>query len=104
MVAPPPPPPVPQPDPNRIYTMGDKDVTAPVVIRQDDAARSRPPMKLQAKERGVVEVVIDEQGRVTNVTIRESVHPMFDAELLTARASGGISRRRSTASPSATGR
>ena len=41
-------------------------------------------MKLQAKERGVVEVVIDEQGRVTNVTIRESVHPMFDAELLAA--------------------
>jgi TonB family protein len=78
----PPPPPVPQPDPNRIYTMGDKDVTAPVAIRQD-MPRLTPVMKLQARERGVVEVVIDEQGRVTFVTVRESVHPMFDSELMT---------------------
>jgi TonB family protein len=76
------PPPVPQPDANRIYTMGDKDVIAPVAIRQD-MPRLTPVMKLQARERGVVEVVIDEQGRVTFVTVRESVHPMFDSELLT---------------------
>lgn len=82
VAAAPAPPPVPQPDANRIYTMGDKDVTAPVAIRQD-MPRLTPVMKLQARERGVVEVVIDEQGRVTFVTVRESVHPMFDAELLT---------------------
>jgi TonB family protein len=82
-VAPPPPPPVPQVDTNRVYTMGDKDVTPPVVIRQK-MPNLTPPMKTQARERGVVEVVIDEQGRVTNVTVRESVHPMFDAELLLA--------------------
>jgi TonB family protein len=62
--------------------MGDKDVTAPVAIRQD-MPRLTPIMKLQARERGVVEIVIDEQGRVTFVTVRESVHPMFDAELIT---------------------
>jgi len=77
----PPPPAPPQPDPNRIYTMGDKDVTAPVAIRQE-MPRLTPVMKLQARERGVVEVVIDEQGRVTFVSVRESVHPMFDAELV----------------------
>ena len=82
VAAAPAPPPPPQPDANRIYTMGDKDVTAPVAIRQD-MPRLTPVMKLQARERGVVEVVIDEQGRVTFVTVRESVHPMFDAELLT---------------------
>jgi TonB family protein len=82
VAAAPAPPPAPQPDANRIYTMGDKDVTAPVAIRQD-MPRLTPVMKLQARERGVVEVVIDEQGRVTFVTVRESVHPMFDAELLT---------------------
>jgi TonB family protein len=74
---------VPQPDPNRIYTMGDRDVTAPVVIRQQ-----MPPltstMKLQSRGRGIVEVVIDEQGRVTNIAVRESVHPLYDAELLSA--------------------
>lgn len=77
----PPPPPVLQADPNRIYTMGDKEVTAPVAIRQD-MPRLTPIMRLQARERGVVEIVIDEQGRVTFVTVRESVHPMFDSELM----------------------
>jgi TonB family protein len=81
-VAPPPPPSVAQSDPNRIYTMQDKDVTPPIVIRQD-MPRLTPAAKLQAKERGFVEIVIDEQGRVTHVAVRESVHPMFDAELLT---------------------
>ncbi len=74
---------VPQPDPNRIYSMQDKEVTAPVVIRQR-MPQLTPSMKSQAKDRGIVEVVIDELGRVTNVTVRESIHPMFDAELLTA--------------------
>lgn len=79
----PPPPPVPQADPNRIYTMEDKDVAPPVVIRQE-MPRLTPAMTMQARERGIVEVVIDEQGRVTNVAVRVSVHPMFDAELLAA--------------------
>jgi TonB family protein len=79
----PPPPVVPQPDPLRTYTMGDKDVVAPVAIRQQMPALT-PSMKVQARDRGVVEVVIDEQGRVTNVTVRESVHPLFDGELLMA--------------------
>jgi TonB family protein len=73
--------PLPQPEFNRIYTMGDKDVVAPVVLHQE-MPRLTPTMKTQAKERGVVEIVIDDQGRVTNVTVRESVHPMFDSALL----------------------
>jgi TonB family protein len=81
--APAPAPAVPQPDPNRIYTMADKDVAAPVVIQQR-MPQLTTSMKLQAKERGIVEVVIDEQGRVTNVAIRESIHPMYDSELLTS--------------------
>ena len=81
VVAPPPPPP--QPDPNRVYTMLDAEVTAPVVIRQQ-MPQLTSSMKLQARGRGVVEIVIDEQGRVTSVVVRESVHPMFDAQLLSA--------------------
>jgi TonB family protein len=79
-VAPPPPP---QPDPNRTYTMLDRDVTAPVVVRQN-MPHITPAMRPQAKERGVIEVVIDEQGRVTYAAVRVSVHPMFDQELLAA--------------------
>ena len=82
VVAPPPPPPTPQRDPNRAYTMADREVDAPVMLRQD-MPRLTPAMKTQARDKGVVEIVIDELGRVTNVMIRESVHPMFDADLMT---------------------
>jgi protein TonB len=73
---------VPQPDPNRIYTMNDTDVVPPVIIRQD-LPRLTPIMKPQARDRGIVEVVIDELGRVIQIAVRQSVQPMYDAELLT---------------------
>ena len=96
-MAPPPEPPKPQPaapspalataapqaEPNRIYTMLDKDVTPAAVIRQD-MPRLMPNVKQAAKDTGIVEVVIDEQGRVTFVAIRQPVHPVFDADLMTA--------------------
>jgi len=69
------------PDPNRVYTAGDPDVVAPTILHQE-MPRLTPIMKQQARPRGVVEVVIDEQGRVAAITMRESVHPMYDAELL----------------------
>jgi len=77
------PPPAPRADPNRIYTMGDAEVTAPVTVRQE-MPRLTPAMKTQAKERGVIEIVIDELGRVSFAAIRTSVHVMFDAELLSS--------------------
>jgi TonB family protein len=83
IATPPPAPQVPQPEPNRIYTMSDTDVTAPGIIRQE-MPRLTPAMKTQAKDRGAIEVVIDELGRVTFAAVRASVHPMFDAELLSA--------------------
>lgn len=83
VVAAPAPAPTPQPDLHRTYTMGDKDVTAPRVIRQE-MPRLTPTMKMQAKDRGVIEIVIDELGRVSFAAIRTSVHPMFDADLLSA--------------------
>ena len=72
-----------QAEPNRIYTMLDKDVTPAVVIRQA-MPRLAPNIKQAARDTGVVEVVIDEQGRVTFVAIRQSVHPAFDADLMAA--------------------
>ena len=82
VVAAPQPPPVPRPDPNRVYTSGDADVVAPVAISQDVPPLA-PMMRQQAHARGVIEVVIDEQGRVSAIAMRESVQPMYDAELLT---------------------
>ena len=68
---------------NRIYTLGDKDVTPPVVLRQE-MPRLSPTMTSQANDHGVVEVIIDEQGRVAAVSIRRSVHPAYDAQLLSS--------------------
>lgn len=74
---------VPQPDPNRIYTMADATVTTPVIVRQE-MPRLSPMVKTQAKDKGVIEIVIDELGRVAYAAIRTSVHPLYDAELLSA--------------------
>jgi TonB family protein len=83
IAAAPEPPPATRPDPARIYTMGDADVNVPLIVRQE-MPRLTPSMKAQARDRGVIEVVIDELGRVTYAAIRTSAHPMFDAELLSA--------------------
>jgi TonB family protein len=77
------PPAAPKLDPLHVYGMQDKDVTSPVIVRQD-MPRLAPPMIQQASDRGVVEVVINEQGRVEAATIRKSVHPMYDSQLLQA--------------------
>lgn len=82
LVAAPPPPAPPQLDAQRTYTVGDPAVRPPVVVRQE-MPKLTPVMKLQTRERGMVEIVIDEQGRVTFVAVRESVHPIFDEGLLT---------------------
>lgn len=77
------PPPVPKPDPNRIYTAEDREVLPPVAVRQ---AMPRLPQNVvsDARAHGIVELVIDEQGRVISAAIRESVHPIYDALVLSA--------------------
>jgi TonB family protein len=41
-------------------------------------------MKSQARSRGIIELVIDEQGRPSSISVRESIQPMYDAELMKA--------------------
>ncbi len=38
----------------------------------------------QTRERGILDVVIDEQGRVTSASLRVSLHPIYDSQLLAA--------------------
>ena len=80
---PPMPPPKPKPSPNRIYSSDDSDVTAPTAVRQD-VPRIPSMVTAQARGRGVLEVVIDEKGRVASAAVRESVHPIYDNLLLNA--------------------
>jgi len=66
-----------------VWTAEEPGVVAPVVIRQD-VPRVPTTMSAQARERGLLEVTIDEQGRVINITVRLSIHPMYDPQLLAA--------------------
>jgi tetratricopeptide (TPR) repeat protein len=67
----------------RVYTTEDAGVKAPVVIRQEV-----PPVPASitsmARDRAVIEVVIDEQGRVTSMVLRMRAHPVYDTLLLNA--------------------
>ena len=79
--------------------MADKDVIAPVVIRQE-MPQLTPAMKPQAKDRGIVEVVIDELGRVTYVADPRSRCIRCTTRAADGRrASGAISRRRYAGKP-----
>jgi TonB family protein len=77
------PPPPPQPQPNKVYGGEDAGVTAPVAIRQ--TVPSVPAnITSQVRDRGRVEIVIDEQGRVTGVAVRQPMHPFYDQLVIAA--------------------
>ena len=93
-LAPPPPPkavePPPAPKPEapkpvvpRIYHADDPGIVPPVAIRQ-----SFPSMPASltgmTKDTGIVEVLIDEQGRVISFSLRGSIHPVYDTMLVSA--------------------
>ncbi len=71
------------PIPGKIYTAEDAAVRPPVVVRQDVPPVPQNVMAM-VKPRGLVEVVIDEQGRVISGAMRTSLHPAYDALILTS--------------------
>jgi TonB family protein len=71
------------PKPVHVWTGEEPGVTPPVAVRQD-VPRVPTTISLQARDRGLLEVVIDEQGRVSGLTIRMSIHPMYDPMLIAA--------------------
>jgi TonB family protein len=79
-----PPPATPEgPIPGKVYNADDDMVRPPVVVRQDI-----PPVPqglvAMVKPRGLVEVIIDEKGRVIGMSMRQSLHPAYDAQILSA--------------------
>jgi TonB family protein len=67
----------------RIYVAEDEGVTVAVPIKQE-VPRVPNAVTTQARDRGLLELVIDEQGRVVSVMVRMSVHPMYDPQLVAA--------------------
>ncbi len=77
------PPPPPPPPVREFYTGEDADVVPPVIIRQD-LPRAPSAVSTQARDRGLLEVVIDREGRVASLMLRRPIHPLYDGLLLKA--------------------
>ena len=67
----------------RIYSGDEQGIVAPVTIRQ---IFPNVPSAIagMTKERGLLDIVIDEQGRVAAMTLRTSIHAVYDTMLLNA--------------------
>ncbi|MEZ5318520.1 MAG: hypothetical protein R2752_14055 [Vicinamibacterales bacterium] len=69
----------------RIYTEADTDVKAPVPIERELPPLVPPPGVSPAQTyRGVLELLIDEQGRVQFAAVRQPIAPFYDQILLDA--------------------
>jgi TonB family protein len=79
----PPAPAAPAFDPQKVFSSDDDGVTAAVAIRQD-VPRVPPQLSSQTRDRGMLELTIDEQGRVIQARLRLSLHPIYDSQLLAA--------------------
>jgi TonB family protein len=81
---PPPAPPAPSTPPsNHVFGSEDAGVIPPEPVKQE-VPRVPTQISSQVRDRGILEVVVDEQGRVTSLAIRSSLHPLFDSQLLAA--------------------
>jgi TonB family protein len=81
------PPPPPDPDPTRIYGPDDEGVVRPeVVSRALPPWRPYTPAEALFDNKGMIELLIDETGRVVQATIVESINPRYDPLLLRAAA------------------
>lgn len=76
--------PPPAPNLNKVYSVDEPGVVPPIVIRQHVPAVPAN-ITAQVRTRGRVEVVIDEDGRVISVFVREPMHPFYD-QLVTSAA------------------
>lgn len=67
----------------KVYSADDQSVKAPVIVRQD-VPQVPPSITAMTRDRAVIEVIIDEQGRVTSVALRARAHPVYDSLLMNA--------------------
>ena len=76
--------PPPRPDPSRIYASSDANVVPPATLRQE-----LPPFggTVFKPIMGIIEVVVDESGRVATANMRGPMNSVYDRQVLTA-ASG----------------
>lgn len=69
-----------------VYSILNRDVVAPVEITRPVPALKTPSGGQQGLYQGLVEIVINAEGRVESAVIRKSITAGYDAELLAATA------------------
>jgi len=67
----------------KVYTADDSGIVPPVTIRQNVPSVPATIMSM-AKDHAILDLVIDEQGRVISIAIRSRVHPVYDKALVNA--------------------
>ena len=70
--------------PSTLFTENDRDVTAPVPIEQRLPVWIPPPSLRDRSFSGMIEVVVDETGRVTSAVMSKSVNAAYDGLLVSA--------------------
>lgn len=81
---PPPAAPVPPALPaDHVFTTADREVVPPVPVKQD-VPRVPASITSQTRERGLMEIEIDERGRVTEIAFKARLHPLYDSQLISA--------------------
>jgi TonB family protein len=79
------PPTPPSPAPDRVYTPGDADVKKPTVISQVlPPWRPENPVEGRQSYSGVIEIVVNEEGKVLSAVLLKSVQTRYDPLLLKA--------------------
>lgn len=73
----------PVPAPGHVWNAEEDGVVAPTVLKQD-VPRVPSSITSQARDRGLLEIVVDEQGRVVAISLRSSIHPVYDPLLMAA--------------------
>lgn len=68
----------------RVYSVADKDVIAPVPIRQSTPTIPYSVARTMAGQSGILEIVINEKGDVEGALMREPVNNVFDTAVLMA--------------------
>jgi tetratricopeptide (TPR) repeat protein len=67
----------------RIYTAEEPGIVPPVIIRQD-VPTVPSAITGMTRNMGVLELVIDEKGRVISLALRSRIHPIYDTALVNA--------------------
>jgi tetratricopeptide (TPR) repeat protein len=66
-----------------IFNADEPGIVPPVTIRQE-VPRVPSTITNQTRDRGMMEVLIDDQGRVTGIEMKIPLHPQYDALLMAA--------------------